>query len=219
MNRHIAIFTLAALALGSSVGHADDRRMRCGTPDIEAAAEARKLQLKRGVPARLVAFRSPLARVTRDITGDRCATRARAEADARVHLISEVKEWLVESGVDRKWVPPQAILRDMVIGQAEYTPETIHDTEHELNLVRATITADFSEVRKSEFLDHYRRQVAGQRLALLGGGLFVVLAGLAAISGYIRADEATKGYYTNRLRILAAAGVGAAGVAVYNILT
>ena len=107
----------------------------------------------------------------------------------------------------------------MVIGRVEYAPETIHDTGHDLNLVRATITADFSEARKSEFLDLYKRQVAGQRLALLGGGLMVVLAGLAAISGYIRADEATKGYYTNRLRLLAVAGVGAACVAVYNVLT
>ena len=33
----------------------------------------------------------------------------------------------------------------------------------------------------------------------------------AAVSRYIRADEATKGYYTNRLRMLAAVGKGACG--------
>ncbi len=52
----------------------------------------------------------------------------------------------------------------------------------------------------------------------LGGSLGFVLICLAAISGYIRADEATKGYYTNRLRLLAAAGVGAAGVIVYRMV-
>ena len=40
---------------------------------------------------------------------------------------------------------------------------------------------------------------------------------LAAVSGYIRADEATKGYYTKRLRLLAAAAVGASGVLIYQI--
>ena len=45
-----------------------------------------------------------------------------------------------------------------------------------------------------------------------------VLVCLAAVSGYIRADEATKGYYTNRLRMLAAAGVGAAGVVIYQMV-
>ena len=42
--------------------------------------------------------------------------------------------------------------------------------------------------------------------------------GLGAVSGYIRADEATKGYYTRRLRMLAAAGVGAAGVILYRMV-
>jgi hypothetical protein len=42
---------------------------------------------------------------------------------------------------------------------------------------------------------------------------------LASVSGYIRADEATKGYYTNRLRMLAAAGVGAGGVLIYQMVT
>ena len=42
---------------------------------------------------------------------------------------------------------------------------------------------------------------------------------LAACSGYIRADEATKGYYTNRLRMLVAAAVGAGSVLIYQIVT
>ena len=116
-------------------------------------------------------------------------------------------------------MPPKSILNDMVIGQTNYTPETIHDVDHDLNLVRATITADFSDARKHELLDLHGRQVGGRRLLLFGGGLFVLLTGLSAVSGYIRADEATKGYYTNRLRMLAAAGVGAAGVVAYRVLS
>jgi hypothetical protein len=57
-----------------------------------------------------------------------------------------------------------------------------------------------------------------RRLGLLGGGLGFVLACLATVSGYIRADEATKGYYTNWLRLASATGVGAAGVLIYQML-
>jgi hypothetical protein len=52
----------------------------------------------------------------------------------------------------------------------------------------------------------------------LGATLVFILICLAAVSGYIRADEATKGYYTNRLRMLAAAGVGASGVIIYHMV-
>ncbi len=57
-----------------------------------------------------------------------------------------------------------------------------------------------------------------KRLVPLGALLAFVLACLAAVSGYIKADEATKGYYTTRLRLAAAAGVGAAGVALFRML-
>jgi hypothetical protein len=64
----------------------------------------------------------------------------------------------------------------------------------------------------------YNQQLVRRRLFHLGGSLGFILICLAAVSGYIRADEATKGYYTNRLRMLAAAGVGAAGVVIYQML-
>lgn len=215
MNRRIAIVTLASLTFAASVGRAEEMRR----PRPRGPEQCQPLNAFGWGSNRSAMRHASLIRVTRDITGDRCATEPRADADARRHLVSAVKEWLAESGVDPSWTPPQPILKDMVIGRPKYTPETIHDTDQDLNLVRATITADFSEIRKAEILDVYRRQIGGQRLALLGGGLFVILAGLAATSGYIRADEATKGYYTNRLRMLAAVGVGAAGVVAYRILT
>jgi hypothetical protein len=82
----------------------------------------------------------------------------------------------------------------------------------------AELTADFSPRRRAELVDTYNHELVRRRLMTLGGSLGFVLICLAAISGYIRADEATKGYYTNRLRMLAAAGVGAAGVIVYKMV-
>ena len=77
---------------------------------------------------------------------------------------------------------------------------------------------DVSPERIAGFTETYRRQLVQRRMVFLGGALAFILTCLMAVSGYIRADEATKGYYTNRLRMLAAAGVGAAGMAIYQIV-
>ena len=151
----------------------------------------------------------------REIKSDLCATTTLAEAGARRNLARAVKDWLAEGRVDPAWTPPRKLVDRMVIGAPSFEPVKVK----ELDVVRATITADFSEHQRREILKVYRRHVGGRRLAILGGGLGVVLVGLAAVSGFIRADEATKGYYTTRLRLLAAAGVGAAGVVAYHILT
>jgi hypothetical protein len=78
---------------------------------------------------------------------------------------------------------------------------------------------DLSPARRAEIVEAYNHEQTLKRLWVLGGGLAFVLACLATVSGYIRADEATKGYYTNRLRVASAAGLGAAGVLVYQWLT
>jgi len=151
----------------------------------------------------------------REIKSNLCATTERAEADVRRQLESTVVTWLGEDGVARDWTPPRPMIERMIAGPVTVEPVKVKD----LDVFRATVPADFSAARKHEFLDVYGRQVGRTRLAVLGGILAFVLACLAAVSGYIRTDEATKGDYTNRLRLLAAAGVGATGVLVYQILT
>jgi hypothetical protein len=82
----------------------------------------------------------------------------------------------------------------------------------------AELTLDTSPERRATFVNLYTRELVTRRMVTLGGVLTFVLICLGAVSGYIRADEATKGYYTNRLRLLAAAGVGAAGVLIYQMV-
>ena len=78
---------------------------------------------------------------------------------------------------------------------------------------------DTTPERRAQLVKLYNHELVGRRLINLGGSLAFILMCLAAVSGYIRADEATKGYYTNRLRMLAAAGVGAGGVLIYQMVT
>ena len=85
-------------------------------------------------------------------------------------------------------------------------------------LFEAMLTVDASPQRRVALIEVYNRQLVERRLATLGATLAFILICLAAVSGYIRADEATKGYYTNRLRMLTAAGVGASGVIIYHMV-
>ena len=198
MNRPLAILTMATLAFASLIGSTE--------------ASGPRHHGRHGRPPAMINLQIPQPR---EIRGDLCATNARAVVDARKKLTSEVKSWLAESGIDPKWNPPTKLVDRMVIGQPVLEPVKVADLE----VIRATITADFSEARKHQLLDAHNRQIGGRRLVFLGGGLAVLLAGLASLSSYIRADEATKGYYTKRLRLLAVAGVGAAGVLVYRSLS
>jgi hypothetical protein len=82
----------------------------------------------------------------------------------------------------------------------------------------AELDVDTSPARRAAIVKAYHREIVRHRLLALGGSLAFVLTCLAAFTGYIRADEATKGYYTNRLRTLAAAAIGAAGVVIYQMV-
>ena len=149
----------------------------------------------------------------RTVTGRLSATRERAVADARRQLRDEVANWL-DPEVPHSWTPPARMLDAMVVGEPR-----IKSIEKDYGeLFEATLTVDTSPQRRTALIEVYNRQLVERRLATLGATLAFILICLAAISGYIRADEATKGYYTNRLRMLAAAGVGASGVIIYHMV-
>ena len=147
------------------------------------------------------------------MTGQLSATEERAVVDARHQLEREVTAWITPE-VATSWKPP-AVLITRMIRKTEVAPIVKeYGTVYE-----ASLEADFAAQNRAAILASYQREVVGHRLARLGGSLGFVLACLAAVAGYIRADEATRGYYTRWLRALAAAAVGASGVIIYQILT
>ena len=147
------------------------------------------------------------------MTGRLSATKERAVADARRKLRDEVASWL-DPEVPRSWTPPSRMLDAMIVDEPRM--KSIQKDYGEL--FEATLTVDASPQRRTALIEVYNRQLVERRLATLGATLAFILICLAAVSGYIRADEATKGYYTNRLRMLAAAGVGASGVILYHMV-
>jgi len=134
----------------------------------------------------------------RSISGRLSATEDRARNDARLQLDREVTEWLTPD-VPTQWKPPAHLIGRM-IGKIDVQP-IVRDYG---TLYEATLDVDFSPDHRGEIVAAYHREVVARRLAILGGSLGFVLACLAALAGYIRADEATKGYYTHWLRAVAA---------------
>ena len=152
----------------------------------------------------------------RTIAGDICATEDQCDPTRRRSCELKVGEWLAPD-VPASWTPPAGLIQAMIV-ESKVDPHVSQRGKEYGPTYVATLTADFSPRRRAELVDTHGRDLVRHRLATLGGSLGFVLICLAAVSGYIRADEATKGYYTNRLRTVAAAGIGAAGVILYKMV-
>lgn len=179
----------------------------------------------------------PDASGSRVLLGRLSASEDRARLDLRRTLEREVADWLA-ADVPPSWKPPaasidamvqdtyvQTVLRSFQPTPGEVAPEApaapaadIPGLDDLYTLQRAGQKVDFSPPRRARIVELYRRDLATARMQRLGGGLVAALACLLALTGYIRADEATRGYYTNRLRLAAAAGLGVAGVVAYRFL-
>jgi len=173
---------------------------------------------------------------SRVLVGRLSASEDRAMLDLRKTLEREVADWIA-ADVPPSWKPSPAVLDRMILGTyiqpvtrsikptpvpteagAEAASVAPDDLDTVYTLYRAGQKLDFSTGRRAQVVETYRREVASWRMKRLGGGIAAALACLVALTTYIRTDEATKGYYTNRLRLLAAAGLGAAGVGAYRLL-
>jgi hypothetical protein len=182
----------------------------------------------------------------RVLVGRVSVSEDRARQDLRKALEREVSEWIA-ADVPPTWKVPDRLIDRMIRGsyvqkvtrnlkptavepiplpgpEAETSAESsssldVPGLENLYTLYRAGQQVDFSPQRKARIIETYRKDLATQRMQRMGGGLALALGLLAVMSGYIRADEATRGYYTNHLRLAAVAGLGVAGVAAYRFLS
>jgi hypothetical protein len=142
------------------------------------------------------------------------ATPERADNEAHAALRETITGWL-EPDVPSSWSLPERELDMLVL---ETNLETVVRNEYGPMYI-THLKLDTTPAHRDKLVKLYNRELVGHRLINLGASLTFILMCLAAVSGYIRADEATKGYYTNRLRMLAAAAVGAGGVLIYQMVT
>ena len=171
-----------------------------GTPPVRTSAFP--VEQEAGPGGRAVPVRS----FTEELASDWNVDPDRAREDLEKKFEARLSEWLGVRGVPSVWHPPAGLMRAVVL-----QPPSVDESEQRdyALLHRAHMRVNLSPDRRDALVSAYRSHLTG---VWLGGGLVFTLAGLGIVVGYIRADEATKGYYTNRLRLAAAAGLGGAGV-------
>ena len=148
------------------------------------------------------------------IIGRLSATEPRAIDDAARQLREKLAEQ-IRPRVPVGWKIPDRLIAEIMNPALVSLRQVPRDYG---TMYEATIKIDHWTQKQVRVIQVYRQEVVRKHLLIFGGALAFVLVCLAALSGYIKADEATKGYYTNKLRIAAAAGVGAAGVVLYEWL-
>lgn len=158
-------------------------------------------------PVELIATNDPAAR---EVKGFPMATKERAVADAWRAVDDRIASRLAAEGLSRGWIPPRPLVASMVADGSTKQFDKDYGTVYV-----HTLYLDESAPQVRRLLESHEREISGRRLVKLGGVLGFLLVCLATLSGYIRADEATKGYYTRTLRAGSLVAVGAAGTALY----
>jgi hypothetical protein len=127
----------------------------------------------------------------------------------RDHLLGDVRE-----SSNNEWSRQQFGTHTILVKKGEFGVGGEPFT-YQVRLQVVVKSDDVDRLRKAELerIDALRPEVVKQRQLWLGKVLLGVVALLTAITGYIRLEDATKGYYTGWLRlglvgVLCAVGAG-----------
>ena len=168
----------------------------------------------------------------RVLVGPLSASREEARQATLVKLRREVADW-ISVDVPASWpvadADLDALVRDSYVqpvlfdlehaglGLAMGAASTSAGTDNIYTIYKGAELVDFSDASRDRLVHVYQKQLVRGRMLKGGGILAFALVCLASVAGYIRADEATKGYYTRRLKLVSMVGVGAAGFALYRM--
>ena len=137
--------------------------------------------------------------------------------DAYENAREKILEALREKGGTLEGQLPASKINDLLSGEARHhdeqgsTRSRREPKEHALAMFEFDLNSRVIE----KLLTHDRQFRATNRMAFLGRGLGFFVAFLAALSGYFRLEEATKGYYTTWLRLAAASFLGAVAAGLW----
>jgi hypothetical protein len=140
----------------------------------------------------------------------------RAKFHAATKVRAQVEQYLRSQAPGLEWIPPLAYIeRHLLKDPPERRPEK--DTaEEDGRPVRCwEWTVAISQQDWNDILRHDNDRRVHHRLGLLGRILAAVVALLAVVTGYIRLDDWTKGYYTGWLLAGAAGGLALVGTALW----
>jgi hypothetical protein len=136
-------------------------------------------------------------------------TREDADRDAAENARVELMTYLTHQGLDLVYKPSLEFV------QTAFIKEWVDDEQREVKgpgmVHDVSVRVELSPRDTREILRQDRQVRAQNRMLFLGKVLAGLVAFLAAVSGYFRLEEATKGYYTAWLRLAAIGFVAAVG--------
>ncbi len=154
----------------------------------------------------------------------------KTEEAAKGLATNDARDWLdnylAEQHPPFKWRPDVDYLqKNHMLTFSEAKTIEVGDEDEREKFQEVTLTVEVTNKIYSDMLeqdrklrDDERKAVAKDRQTLLGKLLAGLLAGLVAVAGYLRLDEATKGYYTTWLRVASVALVATIGAGVWLLL-
>ncbi len=147
------------------------------------------------------------------VRGYPMSTPERAASEAREQAGKRIVDWLGRIGLPAGWNLPDNLFEQLA------QPLSTEQIERDYGTVYVqTMRLDFSDQSRQQVLRAYETQLSHERLLQVGGLLAFVLACLGVFRSYIRLDEATKGYYTNVLRLGSTLVIAATGAVLIHLL-
>jgi hypothetical protein len=141
-------------------------------------------------------------------------TAEKADEQALVNAQREVSAYLDHQDPPVHWKPDTRWIDDNLV-KSRTPPQQVETDDPVLRtMFERKLQIEVGAKQYREILEHDRQVSMEQRQLLLARILAGVIALLVAVVGYLRLDEATKGYYTLWLRLGALALVGAVGAAL-----
>jgi hypothetical protein len=139
-------------------------------------------------------------------------TKADAEQSALSAAQIEVIDYVRSQEPPLEWTPSLDFVRTLRKVTKEEKKDFGSGVGH---MYRVTLEVKVTPQSRKEMWQHDRNLRAQQRMLWLARLLAGMVALLAAVAGYFRMEEMTKGYYTGWLRLAAAGFVGAAAVMLF----
>jgi hypothetical protein len=138
----------------------------------------------------------------------------KAEEVALNKARDQVRAYLAHLDPPVRW-QPEARWIDENLVKTRTAPQQVASDDPLLDKAfERTLQVEVGPKQYREIVEHDRQECMEQRQLLLARILAAVVALLVAVVGYLRLDEATKGYYTLWLRLGALGLVGAVGAAL-----
>jgi hypothetical protein len=150
-----------------------------------------------------------------DNPGWEVAGRGETAADAKKMALQrateEVTAWLLQHG-ETLWTPGPGYLEEKNIVRQLGEPKRLEEDAYLVNLRVELQPGNVEAIRQ---VNRDLRMAGRQRLAAFGLGGFVVV--LLVVTGFLRLEEATKGYHTTLLRLAALGILTGAGVLLWQL--